>query len=530
MEKNVHPVRVAILMLFVLTGLVLLTGCQNEQPLEPSTLRAVFTSDPETLNPVLAADTTSNGVLDYVFANLVKRNPDTFEYEPQLAKKWTSSADHLKFTFTLRNDVKWHDGVPFNADDVIYSYKVIMDPKTEAAFRRPQFQDVEKLEKLDDYTIRFTFKKPYFLAFSACASLTIIPKHIYDNGEDFNSHSYNRKPIGNGPYKFVTWDTNRKIVLERNEDYWDKKPAFKKIVFSIIQDQAVQLQAFKKGQLDYMTVRQIQWVKQTNTDKFNEQFDKYRYLSPGFSYIGWNGAKELFKDYHVRQALTMLVNRQKIMEKIIFGLGRVVESPFFVDGTQVNHNLKNYPFDPEQSKKLLKEAGWNDSDGDGILDKDGKKFEFTFLYPSGSTTAERIVPILKEDFSKAGIVMNIERIEWAVFLDRLDKKEFDAVNLGWSTGYEDDPYEIWHSSQADQPKGFNFISFKNSEADHLMEQARVEFDEARRNKMYGRLQEILNEQQPYTFLFANDALMVVSKRIKNIIQHKRGFDSLEWEY
>jgi len=227
--------------------------------------------------------------------------------------------------------------------------------------------------------------------------------------------------------------------------------------------------------------------------------------------------------------MTMMVDRQRLLEKIEFGLGQVIESPFFVEAPQYDTSLKNIAYDPEKAKALLKEAGWADTDGDGILDKDGKKFSFVFLYPAASKFSERLAPILKEDLAKVGIEMTIDRMEWAVFLERIEKKNFDATALGWSTGYEDDPYQVWHSSQAKMERGSNFISFENSEADHFIESARTEFDPTLRNKLYDRFQEIIFDEQPYTFLFSTDSLVVVSKRFKNVIVHKTGLNTLEWK-
>ncbi|OGN63085.1 MAG: hypothetical protein A3F09_01315 [Chlamydiae bacterium RIFCSPHIGHO2_12_FULL_49_11] len=391
------------------------------------------------------------------------------------------------------------------------------------------YDDVVRVEKLDDYRVRFVTKRPYFLALSVCGTIPLIPKHVFDDGSDFNNHPAGRNPVGTGPYRFLEWKTNKRVVLVRNENYWAKKPVIRRIEFKIITDDTIALQVLKKGELDFASIRPIQWVKQTGSQRFNEQFNKFKYLLPGFNYIGWNGKSPYFSDKRVRQAMTLMIDRKKLLEKINFGLGRVVESPFFVGSDQYNGNLKSHPYDPARARELLSQAGWKDSDNDGFLDKGGIKFSFTFLYPAASKFSERLAPILKEDLKKIGIAMTIERMEWAAFLEKIEKKNFDATALGWSTGFEDDPYQLWHSSQAFESRGSNFVSFTNKEADQLIEQARVEFDKKKRNALYARFQEILYDEQPYTFLFTNDSLVAVAKRFQNVKVHAVGLDTLEWE-
>lgn len=509
--------------------LLFLLACTVTVPVSPSTLRIGMGAEPDTLNPLTSSDAYSSRILSYVNDSLIQRDNDTLEYKAMLAKSWEISPDHLAYTFILRDDVFWHDGKKFTADDVIYSFEKIKDPKVEAPFLRVYYDDVVRVEKLDDYRVRFVTKRPYFLGLSVCGTIPLIPKHVFDDGGDFNAHPAGRYPVGTGPYKFIEWKTNKKIVLVQNKNYWGKKPAIERVEFKIITDDTVALQVLKKGELDFASMRPIQWVKQTGSEKFSGQFNKFKYLLPGFNYIGWNMKSPMFSDKRVRQAMTMMVDRQKLLQKINFGLGQVIESPFFVGADQYNKNLQIYPYDPAKARRLLTEAGWKDSDNDGFLDKEGKKFAFTFLYPAASKFSERLAPILKEDLKKVGIEMSIERMEWAAFLERIENKKFDATALGWSTGFEDDPYQLWHSSQAKEAKGSNFVSFENTEADLLIERARVEFDKEKRNALYYRFQEILYDEQPYTFLFANDSLVAVARRFTNVKVHPVGLDTLEWE-
>lgn len=511
-----------------LLGLMLLVACGHQLPRDPDAIILSMGAEPDTLNPITSSDAYSSQILGYLSDSLIERDKDTLEYKPKLAASWEISADHLVYIFRLRTDVTWHDGRPFTADDVIYTFNTIQDPKVEAPFLRVYYADITRIEKINDFAVKFVYKKPYFMGLSVCGGIPVLPKHIFETEPDFNAHSAGRHPIGTGPYIFKSWDTGKKITLVRNENYWDTKPEIKKIIFKIIPDDTVALQVLKKGDLDMASLRPIQWERQTNTEKFDKQFNKYRYLLPGYNYIGWNLRSPLFSDKRVRLALTHMVDRKKLLAKLQFGQGQVIEAPFFIESPQYNKNLAPIVYDKDKAQALLKEAGWTDSNGNGTLDKDGHEFTFTFLYPSASKFAERMATILKEDLSKIGIEMKIERMEWAAFLGKIETREFDATSLGWSTGFESDPYQIWHSSQSKIERGSNFVGFENSEADALIEKARVEFNTEKRNELYKKFQEILYEEQPYTFLFSSYSLMAVSHRYENVIVHKTGLDITEW--
>lgn len=523
---------------FLLGGLF---SCSVRLPKDPHWLVWHLGAEPDTLNRLIATDAYENRINGFIYDSLVDRDNKTLELIPRLATSWDISDDKLTFTFHLRKDVKWHDGVPFTADDVLYTYEKIQDPKVDAPHLRVYYKDIKKVEKLDDYTIRFTYARPYFKALEFCGGIPIIAKHIYDDGKDFNTNPAGRKPIGTGPYKFVKWDTNKKIVLERNEDYWDKNriPEIKGIVFKIISDDAVALQELKKGELDLASLRPIQWVKQSDTPSFQENFIRHEYYSPGYRFIGWNLRRPYFQDKKVRHALTMLINRAAIVNKLEFGLGKVISGPFFFEGYEYNQKVVPLPFDPETAKKLLDEAGWVDSDGDGIRDKEIEKkegeevkkervpFRFTFLIPSGARFYERLASIMKEDFRKAGIDVNIQTMEWAAFVGRINKRDFDATSLGWSFGFDEDPYQVWHSSQVKE--GSNFVGFENAEADKIMEEARVTFDKEKRTELYHQFHEIVADEQPYTFLYTGEALVARNKRFKNVVVYRGGLDVLEWK-
>ncbi len=483
-------------------------------------------SEPGTLNPITATDAYESRINRNIYETLVDRDNETLELIPLLAESWEISDDKLSFVFYLKKNVKWHDGTPFTSKDVVYSYERIIDPKVDAPHLKSYYNDVKSVEALDDYTVKFVYSKPYFLALEFCGGMPIIPKHIFENG-DFNKHTAGRSPVGTGPYKFIEWKTGSEIVLEKNNDYWGTKPNIEKVVFKVINDETVKFQVMKNGDIDVAGLTPVQWDKQSASEAFKKNYNKHAYFTPNYSFIGWNQKKSFFSDKMVRRAMTHFLDRELVLEKILLDLGTVVTSPFFLKSPEYPKYIKSFEYSPEKAVALLDEAGWIDSDGDSIRDKDGEKFEFEFLIPNGSETGEKIATILKEEIKKHGIVMNIRKTEWAVFTDRLQQRKFDAVTLAWSMGVESDPYQIWSSTQAEN-KGSNFIGFKNKRADELINAARVEFDRDKRIKLYNEFAEIVHEEQPYTFLFCRQSTVAINKRFRDVNIYPLGIDYTEW--
>ena len=490
-------------------------------------------NEPGSLNPYTETSAVASEILSYVQEAMLTRDPDTQELKPVIAESLPEiSPDHLVYTFHLRKDVHYSDGTPVTAKDFKFSYDVIMNPLVDCASTRNYYTRVEKVEVPDDYTIRFTCREPYvhhdvFLG----GNLLALPRHIYDPdnlleknpeafGEYFNNHPNNRLPVGCGPYKFVEWKTSDQIVMERDPNYWRKDNQkdhgyLDRIVFKIITDDPPTLTALKKGELDLTALTPIQFVTQTNTPKFLKEYVKDSYYAFAYSYIGWNCKKMLFSDKRVRRAMTLLINRQQILETLMYGRGLVVCSNFYFKSIFFNPNIKPWPYDPAEAVKLLEEAGWIDHNGDGIRDKDGTDFRFEFLLSQGGAIGPQVATIIKEDLAKVGIEMSIRFLEWSVFLENIQDQRFDATWLGWGLGTAEDPYQIWHSSSA-LNRGSNAVSFINAEVDSICEAGRTEFDVEKRKKLFWRLQEILHDEQPYTFMFTNLTGIAYDKRFKSV--------------
>ncbi|MDX9971352.1 MAG: peptide-binding protein [FCB group bacterium] len=478
------------------------------------------------LNPLVSNDAYGRAIYTLIYESLLERDNATLQLGPGLAESHEISPDHLTYTFKLRDGIKFSDGAPLTAEDVKFSFDKLMDPAVDAADLRNYFLTVDRCEVVDPLTVRFVCKEPYFkMLITLGEDLKIVPKHIFETG-DFNTHPNNRKPIGSGPYVMDSWDTNRQIVLSRNENYWGKKPHILKRVYKIITDDNAALQVLERGDLDTMGLTAEQWDRRAKRPEFEAQFDKLAYYTPFHSYIGWNTRQPQLSDKRVRRALTMLLNRELILDKIFYGMGVVVSNSFFIESNEYNKDLKPLPFSPADAKRLLDDAGWKDTNGDGVRDKDGIPLRFEFLLVANSPDAEQLATVFQEELKKAGIEMSIRPLEWATFIDSIQKRKFDACMLGWQLDPEQDPYQIWHSSQSDE--GSNYPGFKNAEADKIIEDARREFDPAKRAEMYHRLSVIIDEEQPYTFLFCTKARAAIDKRFRNVQAYPLGLDAREW--
>lgn len=514
-------------------------------------------SDAEKLNPIVTNDATAQGIYIYIFENLLEIDRVTYELTPLIAKSMpVVSDDHLTYTFDLKENVTFSDGVPLTGEDVIFTMKVIKNPFTDAQALRNYFMDVKNVELVDGnkYKVRFNMSKPYFRAIYSIGDMEIIPKHILDKDgmaekfswdnldaaqksfdskkfpemqkfADFlNSEEVSRDAkylIGSGPYMLDKWTTGQSVALKRNDNYWNKKeiPNFPaKLIFKTIKDQNAAVVAAKNKEVDHMEVYQpIDFVENV---KSPEQFSlkKALVIEPQYNYISWNNKHPIFSDKKVRWALGYAIDRKSIIDKIVYGMGSTIQSHIFLKSRFLNTDLPEIPFDIGKAKQLLSEAGWKDSDGDGILDKviDGKKVDFKFTFINNTNPKrKKVILIIIEQLKQLGIEANMQEYEWSVFLDRIKKHDFDACFAGWQlTVTPDDPYQIWHSSQA-IGEGSNYFSYLNPESDKLLEQNRIEFDDTKRMEILKQWQKIVYDDQPVTFLWSEPVRYLYSDRYNN---------------
>ncbi|HLL89280.1 MAG TPA: peptide-binding protein [Tepidisphaeraceae bacterium] len=497
-------------------------------------------SPPTRLTPLLDSDLFGSRLQDTIFDSLAVRNPETLEFIPAAAMSWEQSPDGKEVTFRLRRDVVFSDGRPMTADDVVFTFEFAMNPEVEAERLRVYVQKVDKVEKVDDHTVRFQFKEYYFQNFEAVSSIGIMPRHFYGliPVKEFNNSA--GLAMGSGPYRLSdprAWkpEPGKPVELIRNERYWGVRPPFDRILWQMQPDPGARLIAFKNGETDRFGAQPDQYIQMKDDPAVKSRARDFVYQAPddGYMYIGWfqqvNGKPTAFADKRVRQAMTMLIDREGIVRDILAGYGAVATGPFHPLSNQDDDTIKPWPFEPERAKALLREAGYEDRNGDGIVeDKDGKRLQFKLHYPSSSNLLERTCLYVKDTMRRGGVLCDTEGLEWSVLLERIRNKQVEAQISGWGGSVEGDLYQIFHSSGI-EGQGDNRVSYASPELDKLIERARTTVDKGERDELWRQCHRVLHEDQPYTFLFTDDNLLFVDRRFENVQPNKLGVNSFrEW--
>ncbi|MET0389843.1 MAG: peptide-binding protein [Polyangiales bacterium] len=477
--------------------------------------------EPNSLNTLTSTDWLAKRiVLQRIGQALVRvdANDDPrFRIVPALAERWEVSPDGRTYTFHLRAGVTWHDGQPFSASDVLATFDKLRDPQVDAAGTRSDFEELARYSAPDPATVVLEWKRPYFLVLDALADLPIQPAHVIAklSPAQYNAaatNPLNRAPIGTGPFKFVSWESQGKIVLERNPHYWGRPTYLDRLVFRIVPDPGVRMQLAERGELDLLyRVKPDQWVGM-NSAALREHWHRSRFYPAKYQWIGWNQQHPLLADVRVRRALTQLIDRPSIIDKLMHGLPRATTCHFYWASAACDPALTPLPYDPEAAAQLLDSADVRDHDGDGIRDRNGVPLRFGLLLPSSSRDATRIAALIKEDLARQGVEVRLEMVEWSALLQRVNEHTFDAVTMLWSGDARMDPTQIWHSRS--HKAGTNFIGYHNAEVDRLIEEARVTLDDNTRNALFRRFGAIIHAEQPYTFLFVPAELDLLHERVK----------------
>lgn len=541
--------------------------------------RGWASGDPKGFNSLIENAADLSDLEAYIGCKVAERNiwadPDVL-YSDTLWRVEVTD-DYKEFTLYLKKGIKWHPVPNVNLDDpkfawlkgdhevtahdLAFTFDMIMNPQVENGFLKNYYSDIESWKAIDDYTFVVRWKKKGYLNVSSTLELAVIPEFVFAHGEDgkaipketvglrFNQHWYNNKGyVGCGPYRMASYEAGNKIRLERNDDYIGEKPAIREIVYPIYTDQQQTVLKLKAHELSVGGLMPGQYrdeiqnyeksgQKPPGSPFFNGNIQHQTIDAAVFYYIGWNADKPMFADKRVRQAMTMAFNRQQVIDSVFAGLGKIATGPY-LPGTPYNDpGVKPWPFDLARAKALLKEAGWEDTDGDGLLDKelhpgDGKRTPFTFSLLIYGTSKEyaSMANIYRDDLLKIGVKMTIDAAEWSLMQKRMDEKKFDAYTGGWGLTWVMDLFQIFHSSQADIPKGSNRVGFRNKEADQIIEQLRVEFDQQKRIELLRHFHRLVHEEQPYTFFRVPKAVFCWWKDIHNVVFAKTGYQtsSLPW--
>lgn len=524
-------------------------------------------SEPENLNPFTSSDAQATQIKQNIFQSLLQYDFKSLKLIPVLADSLPeiqNEGNGISLTFHIRPEARWDNGDPITAKDVVFSLKALLCPKVNSDAVKSYFEFVDDIKTYDDDSLKVTVytKRQYMLAQDIIGyDLKVMPEYIFDANhilrefpvkdftnqkeaflnnpklkefaDAFNSEEYGRSPekiIGSGAYKLTNWQTQQRVILERKENWWGDKLKgenmffdiySKKLIYEVINDFNTALTALKAGKLDVMYVTPVKdYMDLDQSSKFQENFVKSEPDMLAFQYIGLNVRDKILSDVKVRQALAYLTDVDQINDKILYGKGKRIVGPIlpqFKDAYASEIPL--YEYSPEKAKKLLADAGWKDSDGDGILDKviDGQKIplKLTYTYNQGNSMRETIGLMFQNWLKQAGIAMDIRSLEWGKYLGDLKQQKIQVFYGSWVTDpRNDDPKQLWHTESRNG--GSNYTGFGDSKTDKLIDQIGAELDDSKRNVLYHQWQQILHDEVPYIFLNNQKFRTVLHNRFENI--------------
>ena len=495
-----------ILLFLILAGII-----------NATTLERSISSSPNRVNPLLATDSASGEIAGWIFNGLVKFNKDA-KIVGDLAKEWKFE-NNTTLIFTLRDNVKWHDGVKFSAKDVLFTYNLLMSKKITTPYSS-DFKEVKDVKVIDDTHLKITYKKPYFKALSIWMQ-GVLPKHLWEREKNPMQSKLNKFAIGTGPYKMTkAFEVNKDITLIANSDYFEGKPKIDKINYKYVADGSTQFLLLKSKKLDIGGLTPLQVNRQLDS-KFKKSFNIYERASNGYTYLGLNLTKKPFNNPKVREALNLSINKQELIDLLFFSHGKPCFGPFMPGSDVYPKDFKPKLYNPKRAKELLKEAGYSKE----------HPLHFTIVTNSGNDIRIKAAEIIQQQLLKVGIKAKIRVLEWQAFLNTVVfPRKFDAVLLGWSLSLIPDAYSIWHSDSF-KKGGFNFVGYKNKEVDKLIIKAQSEVNHKKFAKIYREIFKKIVADNPYIFLYIPNSITAVNKRVKNVTPSIIGLEHnfIHWE-
>ncbi len=482
-----------------------------------STLHLSTSSNPARLNPLIATDSASSSIAGFLFNSLVKYDESGQKIIGDLAESYRFITPTL-IEFKLRRGVKWHDGKPFTAQDVLFTYKLIKSPDTITPYAS-DFRVIKNVSVVDDYTVRVTYEKPYFKALEIWM-MGIVPRHILKNERDVMGSSFNTAPIGTGPYILKKLEFSKQIVLEANANYFEHRPKIDKIVFHVIADPMTRFLMLKSGEIDIDGLEPMQYERQLDKP-FHSKFATLELPSHSYTYLGFNLRLKKFQDPRVREALSLAINRQEIIDLLFLNHGKVCTGPFLPGSKGFNDAVKAPQHDIARAKALLKAAGYDAA------------HPLTFEIATSNSNAIRpyAAEILQRQLLDIGVEVTLRVMEWQAFLNTVvSPRKFETVLLGWALSLTPDPYALWHS-QSDVPGGFNLVGYHSSQTDRLIERMESSTDPETIAAFQRQIFAHIAHDNPYLFLVIPNEINVYSRRISGIKPTINGIweDYIDWE-
>ncbi len=524
MQEKPQITRVFTCLVAALMALLLMScsqqrneGTANFNQTYPSeaggTLVDAMSGEPSGLIAMIAGESSASTIASNIFNSLLKYDKN-LELTGELAQSWDVSADQKTITFHLKPNLKWADGKPLTSEDVLFTWQLVTDDKTRTPYGA-DYKLVKKAEAPDPKTFKVTYAQPYAPALDSWSGLHILPKHLLA-GQDINNTPFARNPVGSHYYQLDQWKKGESISLKRNVNATQGQAKIDHLVSRIIPDRAAQFLELMADNIDSMSLNSIQYARIfPSRPDLTSKIAQYKELGNSYTYLGFNLKRKPFDDVRVRQAINYAIDKQEIIDGVLLGLGLPVASPYKPGTRWSNPELHPYPYDPKKAIALLKEAGFEDHDHDGILDKDGQPLSFEIL-TNQNKEREMSAVLVQRRLKEIGIDVKIRVVEWATFISRFIKTgDFNVVLLGWGLGLEPDQFNIWHSSQQ-APGQFNFIGYNNPTVDKLLEDGRMELNPDKRMKIYHEFAKILLEDSPVVYLFAGYGLPAIHKRVKGI--------------
>ena len=494
------------------------------------TLISAMPSDPSSMIGMVAGESASLAIGSYLFNSLLKYDQN-LDLAGELAESWQVADDKKTITFKLKPALQWADGKPLTSADILFTWQLITDENTHSPYAS-DYQLVTKAEAPDARTFIVHYSQPFAPALESWASLQVLPKHKLA-GQDIRTSSFAQKPLGSHYYQLKEWRHGEYIKLEKNPKSVLGPANIDHLIERIIPDPAAQFLELMADNIDSMSMDPITYARIIpSRPALQARLNQFKELGNSYTYLGFNLKRKPFDDVRIRKAINYAIDKQEIIDGVYLGLGITIASPYKPGTRWSNPDLLPYTFDPAKAKQLLIDAGYQDTDGDGIVDRAGKKLSFEILTNLGNKQREKTAVIIQRRLKEVGIETHIRTLEWASLLTNFIKPgDFDAVVMGWGLGLDPDQYSIWHSSQQ-KPGQFNFIGYNNPAVDKLLEHGRLEFDPEKRMQIYHEFAKVLYEDSPLVYLSAGYGLTAIHKRVQGIMNPVPpagvSYDSQKW--